>query len=77
MRAFEVVHDRFAENVGFDIHAVAHLAMLERGERKRRGNQCELETIVVDRCNGEADAVDGDRALGGDVVHQLGGRLNR
>jgi hypothetical protein len=57
--AFHVAGDQ----VDLEVHAAAGGEALEGGDLDGVGDQVDREVAAVDPVDGEADAVDGDRAL--------------
>src|SRR5215212_5235882 len=52
------------QDVGLDVDSVAGPAHPQRGDGQGVGDQHDREAVVLDLDQGQADAVDGDRALG-------------
>lgn len=74
--SLEVMDDGLGEDVSFDVEAVTDGGVSEGGQFERGGDEGDLEGVVVRGGDGEAYAVDGDRAFGDDVIDQVRGRLN-
>src|SRR3954452_14297920 len=73
----EQAFDVLGEHVDFEVDGIARLLGAERGDGERVGDDGDVERagLVVEGGDGEADAVDGDRALLDDVAqHRRGGR---
>ena len=64
----------FGDLVGLEVEVGADLAIAEGGAVEGFGDESDVEGVVADGGEGEADAVKSDRALGCEVVHQVGGR---
>src|SRR5208282_4530347 len=69
----EKLFDILDQNVVFDVDGVTGLLETERRGSQRVGNQFDGKVAVLDRKDGQADPVDGDRALL-DQVARLRGR---
>ena len=65
-QAFDVL----GEDVDLEVDGVANSLVPKRGEGERGGDERDGERVVVDGGDGEAHAVDGDRALLDDVAGQ-------
>ena len=66
--------DVLGEHVDLEVDLVARLERAERRHFERVRDQRDLERVVVERGDGERDAVDGDRALLDAVAQDLRGR---
>src|SRR3989304_282600 len=62
---------RRSAQVPLDSPPAAGLEVLERGDLQRVRDEIDLELRPVHRVHGEADALDGDRALAGDVFREF------
>src|SRR5215218_9670906 len=71
--------DVLGQHVDFEVDGIAGRlgAQGRDGERVRDDRDVEGPRNVVERGDGEADAVDGDRTLLDDVAQQLGRRCER
>ena len=65
-QALDVARDQ----VHFQVHRIADRGLRERGVRDVCGTSATSKPVVVDRVDGQADAVDADRALRRDVAQQ-------
>src|ERR1700682_5919198 len=63
---FQISGDR----VDFDVDAVADSKLAKRGDRKGMGNDIDVEATALDLIDGQADAIDANRALGSHETHQ-------
>src|SRR5437588_10968073 len=61
--SFKVGNNRFGDHVTLQIKSATGLASGERGEGPRSGDEGDFELVLVDRGEGEGDAVDGDGAF--------------
>src|SRR3954447_9696163 len=64
------------DHVDLQVHGAAHVGAAQVRAFQRLGDQRHVEGRVVDPGDGQADAVDGDRALLNHVAQQLGRRLD-
>src|SRR5207248_1139717 len=73
----EQLLDVLADQIDLEVH-VRELALAgERGRDLRVRDDRDLEAAPVDAVDGEADAVDGDRALLDDVAQHVGSGADR
>jgi len=68
--------DIFAQQIGFQIHRVAHLAFAQHGNLKGMRDDPDAETFLLDGGHGQADAVHGHRSFEYEVAHDLRRRGN-
>ncbi len=61
--------DVFAEDIGFEIDQITGAAGLEIGDIARVRDDPDAEPVAADAGDGQADAIDGDRAFLDDVAH--------
>ena len=64
--------DVFRQQVGLQVDRVARVQAAQVGDRQGVRDQRHREAARAHLVHGQADAVDGDRALGGDVGRHLG-----
>jgi len=63
--------DVFAEQIGFEIHGVAHFALPQGGDFVGVGDDPDAEILFFDARHSEADAIDGDGTLRDDITHHF------
>src|SRR5690348_14867969 len=69
--AFEQAFDIFSENVDFEIHGITNSQLLQIRVRVSVRNNGEFGDAFEPARNGEADAVDSERAFFSDVATQI------
>lgn len=72
-RAGEQALDVFGEEVGFEVHGVADLALMQGGDGEGVRDDPKAETFREHFGHGEADAIDGDAAFEDEVAQDFGG----
>ena len=65
------------EHIDLKVDSLARLGLPEGRNRLSMRDNVHAEPVAFDLIHREGDAVDGDRALGGDETREFGRRLHR
>src|SRR5829696_8458715 len=66
----------FGDEICLDVDTISRLALAQGGRREGVGDEHDREDIPLHLVDGQADPVDGDRALGSQKWRQLLGRCD-